>query len=233
MVATLLPDLVLLPGMDGTGLLFDPFVSAINNLTGVTVVNYPLDSSLNYVQLATVVRNQLPRGKPYVILGESFSGPIAIMIAASAPTNMKALILSCSFAKNPHALLAASRPLLKFLPITKMSWLAHRALLGRHSTRALRQGLNQTLALVPPQRLLERLQAVSQVDVTSGLHRISMPILYLRAKYDRVVPHSSSKLVAAIASQTEIVEVAGPHLLLQANANDAATAVIRFLRQLS
>jgi pimeloyl-[acyl-carrier protein] methyl ester esterase len=94
--------IVLLPGMDGTGKLFAGFVAALGDAARPVVVAYPTDSQLDYRQLIDVARTFLPLGEPFVLLGESFSGPIAIALAAERPAGLFALVLCCSFAPNPE-----------------------------------------------------------------------------------------------------------------------------------
>ena len=43
----------------------------------------------------------VPRGEPYAIVAESFSGPVAIAHAAARPDNLVAVVLAASFVANP------------------------------------------------------------------------------------------------------------------------------------
>lgn len=43
--------LVLLPGMDGTGLLFAPFVAVTQHLFNIRIVEYPATAALDYEAL--------------------------------------------------------------------------------------------------------------------------------------------------------------------------------------
>src|SRR6476660_4945010 len=52
-------SLVLLPGMDGTGALFAPFIAALGSDTSGTVVDYPTDQALGYAALEALVRSQV------------------------------------------------------------------------------------------------------------------------------------------------------------------------------
>ncbi|MGH3626194.1 MAG: hypothetical protein ACRDRL_01935, partial [Sciscionella sp.] len=70
--------------MDGTGDLFAPLIDALGDNIPCSVVRYP-DESLDYAGHEAIARAALPANGPYVILGESFSGPIAVSIAASEP----------------------------------------------------------------------------------------------------------------------------------------------------
>ncbi len=76
--------LVLLPGLDGTGLLFDEFTSALGSDVDVIVASYPVNKPLGYAELEPIARSFIPSDNPFFLLGESFSGPIALSIAASS-----------------------------------------------------------------------------------------------------------------------------------------------------
>ena len=85
--ATRLPAVVLLPGLDGTGKLFAELVKSLDPGVSAIVVAYPRDQPMGYEELDTLVMsvlNKLPPDQRYVLLGESFSGPLAIRIAARA-----------------------------------------------------------------------------------------------------------------------------------------------------
>jgi len=100
--------LVLLPGLDGTGELFAPFVGA---LTGIDtrVIAYPADRAMDYPEHEGFVRDKLPRDEDYFLLAESFSGPIGISIAATAPPRLRGLILCGTFASRRPTFSAANR----------------------------------------------------------------------------------------------------------------------------
>lgn len=70
------PALVLLPGMDGTGLLFEPIVAALAPEVQSIVVTYPDETA--QLCAARTDRTSGSTNRPTIRLGESFSGPIAI-----------------------------------------------------------------------------------------------------------------------------------------------------------
>lgn len=223
--------LVLLPGMDGTGTLFGPFAAELDSRVPTITVTYPVDRALDYAQLQARVRESLPVDEPFLLLGESFSGPVAIAIAANAPSNLAGLILCCSFATNPRPALAILKPLIRALPDIRSAKMASPLLLGTSATPALRQQLDAALARVSIEVLRTRLRAVINVDVTDTLKRVSVPILYLRATLDRLVPRSACDLIVSLAPQTRIEEVRGPHMLLQTAPAETAAIVDVFARQ--
>lgn len=224
--------LVLLPGMDGTGTLFEPFIAVLGNEFNIRVVTYPVSGAQGYTELEAVAQTFLPLEEPYVILGESFSGPIAVSLASVAGVNLKALILCCTFVRNPRPATSILRGLVGILPVAfaPVNVLSH-LLLGRFSTSALRKTLAESLRQVSPTALRARLKAVLGVDVSKKLSSVSAPILYLRASQDRLVPASASALVSSLRPNTQVVELNAPHFLLQAVPAEAAKVVRVFVDQ--
>lgn len=222
--------LVLLPGLDGSGLLFENLTATFGADVNVIIVSHPGDAALGYTELETIARSFLPEEQPFFLLGESFSGPIAISIAASRPPGLLGLILCCSFARNPRPALAALRSLLPLAPIAALPLpLLSYFVLGRFSSPALRLSLDQSLAQVSPAALRARARAVLSVDVTARLAQLAVPVLYLRAAEDRLVPASASRLIAALAPASVIVEFAAPHFLLQVLPTQAADSIHAFM----
>jgi pimeloyl-ACP methyl ester carboxylesterase len=226
--------LVLLPGMDGTGELFKPFLAAMNPRCPVRVVDYPASGTLGYAELEEAMRASLPRDGAFVLLGESFSGPVAISIAASCPPGLKGLILSCTFARNPRPRLGALRFLIGALPTGPVAMrCASMALLGSYSTAGLRRAFLEAVGKVAPDALRARLRAVVGVDMTRELAAIDIPILYLRATHDHVVPAGAGELMKRINPETRLVDVDGPHFLLQAAPEKTAGLVAEFIDEVA
>ena len=82
---------------------------------------------------------------------------------------------------------------------------------------------------VSPLTLRSRLQAVLAVDVAAGLRSVDVPVLYLRASEDRLVPRTATRLMKQIKPDMRVVDIAAPHFLLQANPKAAAEAVAGFM----
>jgi len=222
--------LVLLPGLDGTGLLFADFVAAFEPNVRTIVASYPKDVPLGYDELEPIARSFLPQDEPFFLLAESFSGPIAIAIAASSPPGLLGLVLCCSFARNPMPALAPFRFVLGVVPVAALPMaLLNFFVLGRFTTPVLRAALAQSLALVAPAVLRARVQAAISINLVSLLSQIKLPVLYLRAGEDRIVSGASCQLVSALLPQTAVVQFSAPHFLLQVQPKPAAAAVTEFM----
>lgn len=195
--------LVVLPGLDGTARLLATFADAarIAGIEEVTTVAYPVDRALDYAALERFVRDALPRRTRFVLLGESFSGPVAIAIAADPPPNLRGLALSTTFAKAPVPVPAPLAALARIAPVRTLPTMALSfALLGRWATPALERGLRDALDAVAPAVLRARAEAAMRVDVRDRLARIRMPALCLRATHDRLLrPGAHRALRAGLA----------------------------------
>jgi pimeloyl-ACP methyl ester carboxylesterase len=220
--------LVLLPGMDGTGELFQPLLEALGPSQISIVVSYPEAKPLTYAELESFVRTHLPTG-PFVLLGESFSGPIAISIAASNPQGLQGVVLSCSFASSPRPLAARASSLLSLpVPTPPVAVLAI-ALLGSFRTPKLRALLKNALKRVAPSVLRLRLAEALRVNVGEELKAIKVPLLYLQANSDWVVPETAWAEVSSALPGARVLAVSGPHLLLQSNPVASANAIQEFV----
>lgn len=219
--------------MDGTGELFADFVNALGEAVTPLVVSYPASERLDYAGLTEFARTRLPRDRPFVLLGESFSGPVAIALAASRPAGLAALILSCTFARNPTPVFSLFKHALGALPVSPaFTALIAPFMLGSSSTAALRGALRAAVGQATAAVIRGRMRAVLDVDYSAQMRAVQVPILYLQAAQDRVVLAGSARHLQTLHAGIELVRLRGPHLLLQAAPAHTASAVKRFLGKL-
>ena len=229
--AALTPTLVLLPGLDGTGKLFANFLKALDFSLIAQVVPYPPDVPLSYDELEPLVRAALPTRQPFVLLGESFSGPIAIRIAARPPPGLKGLILCVTFASNPFPNLAWARRLAAFLPLKSLPrWIRAPLMWGSTSPSKAPRQSERAMAGVATAVVRRRIAELLAVDETAALSQISVPTLELCAARDRVVSKSATMRIMHGIGHARRVDIDGPHLLLQTCPQECAAAVLAFMR---
>jgi len=221
--------LVLLPGMDGTGTLFANFISAYKGDT--LVISYPTDMPLSYDELEQYILIRLPKDKPFILVGESFSGPLAISLAEKKLPLLRGIVLVCTFAALPGAHFGRYLvSTLKRVPFWRAPLALSASLLGGHfMTPSIRQQLAGALESVSPAVWQARVQALLTVDVSSALRKLTLPMLYLRATKDRVVFRSASERIWRLNNRVTIVDIEAPHLLLQTQPQQAAVAVRAFV----
>ena len=229
--ASTYPALVLLPGLDGTGKLFDEFVKSLGSSVDSLIVAYPKDRSLGYDELEALVLGALPRDRRFILLGESFSGPLAIRVAARSPAGLVALILCATFAKNPFPWLGWARPLAAYLPLKSLPrWVRAPLMWGSASPQRAPAQMERAMAGVAHEVIRRRIGALLAVDETPALARLRLPILVLEAAHDRVISAAASRRILSVQPGAELAQIHGPHLLLQTRPGECAAAVLRFIK---
>lgn len=224
--------IVLLPGLDGTGEQFAPLVQALSPQIPTMVVRYP-NVPLDYEAHRQFARAALPQDRDYVVLGESFSGPIAISLAAESPRGLLGCILCASFVRTPRRALRLAFPFLGLLPPQRVpAAFSDFLVMGRFATPALRQMQLDMRRYVSPAALVARLRGVARVDVSDRLRGLKLPTLYLRATEDRLIPRSAGEYFSVLAQAGRVVDLEGPHFLLQARPRLAAAEVRKFVDSL-
>ncbi|WP_346842131.1 alpha/beta fold hydrolase [Metapseudomonas otitidis] len=225
------PLLILLPGLDGSGLLFEPLCKALAGRLDCQVLGYPTVAPQDYDSLVAWAEQQLPKDRPFILLGESFSGPVALKLALRRPPGLRALVLACSFAHRPRPGIALLEPLIRRMPLDAVpGWLLRFALLGTDAPASTLSALRHSLSLAPPACLASRLRAVATVDLRAHLGELQVPLLYLQARQDRLVPARAAQAMARRTRAFGLVRLDGPHALLQAHPLASAEAIVAFSR---
>jgi len=223
---------ILMPGMDGTGDLFSPLTKAIPPHYSHTVLSYPQDPKASYETLTEHVLSALPQDEPFILVAESFSGPLALLVAQQRPKGLKAVVLCATFVLPP---LRFARQWMS--PLVQPLWFAltpsalmTRLLLGPKKNPELRNTLKESLRKASPAVLAGRARAVLALDAADALKACPVPILYLRATRDRIVFPQSLKQILDIRDTVTVAEFDSPHLLLQTCPTEAAKVISHFVQ---
>lgn len=221
---------VLLPGLDGTGLLMAEIVAALESSFRVIVVRYPTREPFDYDELIGLVREHLP-ADDYILVGESFSGPLVLRLALEAPAGLKGIVLGASFARLDLPLKAVLSRLAGFVSphVVPTSVLAY-FLLGRWAAPERRRRLRQALAGVAPEVLVARARTALAVDLLQEGRAVRLPTLYLRASEDRLIPKSTAREMARLAPDMQIRDIAAPHFLFQVEPDESAASIRDFVK---
>jgi len=228
------PLLVMLPGLDGTGRLFAPLEGALRPGVAVQSVSYPRDEPLSYDELESWVASRLPARDPFIVLGESFSGPVAIRIAAKRPPGLLGVVLVASFVRSPIPV-SWAKPLV--VP-AMFRWAATEPLLrgflvGSDAPRELVRDVADTIRSVSANVLASRVREVLSVDARAALRACAVPILYLTATRDRLVRRNVARSIQDESNNVRVEVVDGPHLVLQRAPGPCARAIRGFMSECS
>lgn len=222
-------SLVLLPGLDGTARLFNGFVRQLGREAAVIPCGLPERQAQTFDELTHWAVNQLPPGRS-VILGESFSAAVAVRVAAAVPDRVAALILTAPFDQPPVPALAA--PFLRLLAPFAVSFSppagAIRALLtGPDASAELVAEVEDAIDVPSAWALAARLRELTRARIPDAtIEGVRAPTLILAGTRDQLVRPAH---FARLATKAKVVQIDGPHLLLQVRPRPCAEAILRFL----
>ena len=238
-----MPTLVTLPGLDGSPFLQGALQHSMQQLAGAQHIQhqqiiYPPQQPMGYAALAQWVLPQLPQGEDFVLLGESFGGPLALLLAGcgpgalrtTPPAGLRGVVLAASFAQCAVPWARRFVPLLRSSPAPALYAVPNAVwsywLLGAWATPHLRLALQQALRHSSPAVLKHRaLEALQPPPL--NLAALAVPLVALHGKQDQLIPARSQTCLAA-APQYEAAHINGPHMLLQTVPDACAPLVARF-----
>ncbi len=224
-------NLVLLPGLDGTGIFFGPLLRHLASWIEPVVITYPASGNNDYKDLLPIVMNKVKDLKSFVILGSSFGGPLALMVASQCASRVSGVILCGSFVTPPRPGLvpfrfAISAPLIALVRALRRT----RLLMPGYATTEFRRAKVLTWKMVNARVLASRSRAALSVDVRPQLRECRARLMYLVSTRDEVVSRDSLAEILEIAPQTQVEEVEGPHFALFLNPVHSSTCIEDFLR---
>ncbi len=225
--------LVLLPGLDGTGVLFRPLLASLPPSIEPIVVSYPAREPLGYDDLLPLVDKALPRDEPHLILGESFGGPLSLRAAATRPPGLRGVILCGSFVTCPYAyappwLVHAVRPALfhSFPLFVKLQ-----AALGLYESPEHHALAKEAIFQVSPAVFAHRAREIARIDVTPELRACKTPLLYIQGTRDRVVGAGNLRGIQRIRPDIQVARIDCGHMILKTRPVEAAAVIAEFVKR--
>ncbi len=227
-MASGIPEIVLLPGLDGTGDLFDRLAARLASELVVKVVRYPQDPSLGYAGYAEIVRNEIGN-RPVYLLGESFSGPVALRIATQLGRQIRGIVLAATFVKNPWPAWLIRRAA-RVDPRSTPPNIRDAILMGPYGDPELVGKVDEIVRNLSRAVRAARLRAIAEVDVRADFSRLTCPILVLHGRGDWLVRKSPIQRAVSEKGRARMIVIPGAHMLLQTRSAEAAAEIIHFTK---
>lgn len=222
------PLLVLLPGLDGTKHLFEPLLREWEG--ECLTVGYPATLPSDYATLLPLVLEALPRDREYLLLGWSFSGPLALMAAVREPQGLRGVVLCASFVEKPivwaprFARHFAWPALFGFTGALSVA----KTVLAGHGSKEVNALIRQAHGAVPAAVMAARVRQILVADAAEELRECPVPVYYLGAANDRVVMRHNFRRIQQLRPDVEAHWIDGPHLAMATNPADAAAGLRLF-----
>lgn len=221
---------VLMPGLHGTKGFFQHFIARAPSAYRVHPLCYPIDEKATYQTLCSWVCGQLDAlSGRFVLIGESFSGPLSLLVAQQFGSRIQAVVLVATFVMPPRLAWCRYLPLslLFHLIIPPSRWGAQ--VLRHLISWPLLGSVTEELRVAHPGVWGFRLRECLTVDARSALKECAAPVLYLRARRDILVPASAQNIVLETKSTVQAVEMNTSHFLLQERPDEAWKRITEFL----
>jgi pimeloyl-ACP methyl ester carboxylesterase len=223
--------LVLLPGLDGTDVFFRPLLAALPEWITPLVVQFPTTGANEYPDLLRLVRQAVAKTSAYYVLGWSFAGPLALMLAVTEPGKVRGVILASTFVRPPRRIFAR----LRWAAVTPMVWMirAGKRLpvwLSRDPTDRLRRDKTETWKRVGTGMIAARIRTLLNVDARELLRGCPHRVLCIAGSHDRIVPHHNVEEIARVRPSAVVRLIAGRHFAIYTNPKAAADAIAEFMR---
>jgi pimeloyl-[acyl-carrier protein] methyl ester esterase len=205
-------DVVLLPGFHGSVALFSSFIALAPSWARCRPLALPNEGDQGFDALAEALLPELKPLEGFVLVGESFSGPIAARLAEVLGQKVALLVLCNPLVEIDLALpsgLAASILRSRMLP----AWGAAVALTG--GERALGTAALRELRLLSKKTLEGRLAAVFSATAGSLAAHLVAPLLTIVGSRDRLVSPQRALDVCSKVPRSTVVELDAPHLVIQ------------------
>jgi len=231
-------NFVLLPGLHGTGQLFAPVLRVMPAEVRRQVIEYPTDRALGYGALLRLIEERTRNVENMVVVGESFSGALALRLAVAYPSRVRAVVLCAGFIfpSVPRVLCYLGAPL-ALVPMP-LPGVGIRCFLSgfrapRETVRALRRAVWAVRGHVVSHRILQ----VSALNASEALRKCPVPMLYLAGGRDR--PGGRDRLVGVravrgiqrIRPDVRVRTLDAPHLVLQVSPAEAWGEMARFVAE--
>ncbi len=208
--------LILLPGMDGTGKLFDPLIKLLPEAIDKEVIPLSSLKEGDAESQAYEIARRLGE-EQIVIFAESYSGIIAYQLCQINTLNIKHVIFAASFLSRPSYFsrfgYLAPLSIIRFnlLPEFLLSWLffgsVHRIELVKLFLSALQLVSNTTL-----KRRLKNIACMVEPDKT-----IQTACTYLQASNDKLVNKKAIISFQKLCINLHVKQIIGGHFIAQSN----------------
>lgn len=228
-----LPLFVLLPGFDGSGQLFEPLLAQEHLPFDPSVVALPADAPRGYDELLAWLEPRLPT-EPFGLLAESFSGPLAIRLAARHAERVTHLVLAATFLRSPlrswlAPFAALARPALFSRPPPAIG--VRTLLAGWDAPSDLVGAIRGAMTILPRNVAAARARAALAADETAAFASVNVPTLWIQGREDHLLRPDHLDDVRAARADARIAPILGPHTILQRRPQQCVAAIGRFITE--
>lgn len=230
--------LILVPGIDGTGLLFYRQIPSLSRHFEITTTRHR-DEARTMDDLVDDLDREVTRaagGRRVTLLGESFGGALTLSYALARPERVERVVILNSFAHiGSQARLWLAYYLLRATPWGMMRIVRQvnaRRMHSPHTERDEIRRFHELMRATTREGYLSRLRILRDYDIRHRLPSLRVPALYLAADRDTLIPSvEQAKLMSELTPSASMRVLEGHgHSCLIAPDLDLADILDEWLR---
>ena len=189
------PPLILVPGLDGTALLFYRQIPLLAKRFRVVTFPLPDDSKRtmdSLVQRLYELAGRVGGNEKVLLFGESFGGALSLSFGLAHPEKLRGLVILNSFpAIRKRWRMRLAPPLLRVVPWGTMNLVRRLTRSRLHSAHTLPADLSEfseRTRAVGRRGYIRRLEILRTYDIRERLGEFQVPTLFLASDQDHLVP---------------------------------------------
>jgi len=165
------------------------------------------------------------------LLTESFSGPIAFLLAQTPPDNLKSVIFVASFLSTPHSGILKTITRLPLFSLPPPEVIIKHLLLGNNVSDRTISLFAESLKRVSANVLTFRLSEIEELSLHCEISDLSC--CYIQAKNDKLVSAKSIEQFERVINNLGIFSVKGSHFIMQTQPERCAEIVVKEMQERS
>jgi pimeloyl-ACP methyl ester carboxylesterase len=219
--------ILLLPGLDGGGFYCATLLEALSRDHDCELMAYPRHL-FSYEDLCEWVCDRLDTSSDYVIITESFGGPLGILVAEVLETQAKGLVLCATFCEPPVPGFLISLAAMLYPRIVRFRWMAHAIdfFICNGRSPAIASQLHRVLKENSDSAVARRIRILRDLDMRPISSTLTLPCLVIKAARDRLVWFNS---FSHLSNAVELT-IDGPHGLMGMRPKAVTEAISGFIK---
>lgn len=184
---------------------------------------------MDFDGLTKWVCDQLNAETEYVIIAESFGGPVAVAVAASFKGRIKAMVLSATFLEPPlprYLLPFAAKLYSALIKNESPSLFVIGRFLFNGCDPAMARRIYQTLLDTPRETMINRILLLAGLNLTATAGQLAIPVLVLKPNQDWTLCLGKFNMPA----HWPVTHMDGPHELLGTRAEACFRVISDFIK---
>lgn len=219
--------IILLPGVDGTGVLFEPFVETFKADVPVEVIPLTKDSDQSILNQVSIIEDAVG-DEEIILIVESYSGLLAYELAKRNKIRIKQIFFFGCFLQPPSFIGKIGR----FLPVRLLNIIPDKViahiLFNRWSSPELISLFRKAIDAGDFSNLKKRIRIIGTYHKPGQV--IDVPCVYVQATMDNLVSAYNVKAFEDLCSDLQVEVVEATHMLLQTQPQEMSQLIHKYLQ---